>query len=705
MRIPRFGAATMALLLVACLPHRAVDTERIRLFIRPLVIETTKSNPPRIAFDEVLRSDSSLVKDASAIRETINLAVVIAKKQLRPFVSSVNYRIVNLAPMSIGRVETQEILRNPIALSTAGEDWKSQLSSRERQILDNAQLNDEELNFPDFPDPLQKSLREKVRAELTGANAHVGAQYAMTSATQNRVIETAPPSQKSALANELAPEQLTKKPTGPFLVEGIVRIDHRSVLGPGRNLAIHWLREGRSERVGKISIQDAKFSIEVAELIGKVEVQLSDDVSGQVIAKGGIQLHPRMAHRELRGAKIELQPAHGFSGSFNSFYDEGTKTKSRGRKISTQAAFDEETTFAPTAMGHLFVEGVAARSTSLALSRSDNFYPTLHLLKSGKTQLTTMLPAKLVKAWQETITDLKIETPVEMTGSVVLGRVGGSARQGYRVEIRGLPYKAIYLNELYIPDPRLTETSSVGAFLFVDLPAGFYTANASKVDPISEQFLLENFAVEPNAATVIELTGKSTPVSFEVRTFHAFDGTPLAGELFAQGLENSNREQNEAQKLMSEGLLTLDSYLAHDLALAWFRPREDRFLSAIYPFDPEQSFAHLPVVDRDWLAQARAAMQIDRFNPSPDFGVIIGFVPSGAYDVGLTPSNLVGEARVSYFNSQGQLVPTAQEGGGFIIFNVTEAAHTLVIRHFNGETQTQVVPVEANQTTIARFAF
>ena len=127
------------------------------------------------------------------------------------------------------------------------------------------------------------------------------------------------------------------------------------------------------------------------------------------------------------------------------------------------------------------------------------------------------------------------------------------------------------------------------------------------------------------------------------------------------------------------------------------------YVPALYAQNSQDDYIHLPLVRSDWLLGLRA---YHRMADQPQSGTIVGFVPSTGFEVHLPHLENQAEAKVIYFDAQGQPSQTGVAGGGFIAFNVLEGSHTvLVIPNDASAAVSKVVPIDSGNLHILKFDF
>lgn len=689
-------------------PVSAIRESRVHFMHSYLKIQTGKSNPPRIAFFEAIADslESKNAEVAAPAIEVIHLSEVIAEKQLRPALQSIRYRRVDIQPMAIARNEALLNLglqksQNLASTSAAAmgrensdESWQETLTPKEKQILQSSNLSQKDLDFSNIEDPREKAMSEKIQQEIRNVKSTVPSGWVISG---SGAPANAPMGESAKDLDATGEKSIANKVHGfnAFQVQGHLGLDASTPYLPGYHFEIHWLREGISRATGQIfPEQDWRYSIDIPELIGSVQVDLYDGY-GSLMAYGSLRLSPEQQSSEIKNALIQLQPARKVTGVnrdfVRSFGDSKAKFKAAAR---TKVAVDEETEFVPDQDGRLTIDGVSPRSTMFAYTEAEGFYPAIHVLQAGKTQNMTLMPQKTIEALREIVDQQRIMSrDIEPNGAVIWGQVRAQGKPvaGLRVEVQEFSeeLKPVYLNSLLIPDPTLQATSENGFFVFLDLPAGYYSLRAYH----GPQFYgFGNVLNEPGAVAYANIDGIAHRAPFEVRAFDAFTSEEQIGNIHLQNLGD--------QAITIAGYGILDAPVAQQTSLAWFEPSDPDYLNAIYTYRGDADHIHTPLVRKSWMENLKQQAVISQ---QPDTGTFVGFVSEGNYQISLPHLEKQTPLNVVFFDSSGTIAAGPTPNGGFVIFNIPVGGETVVIHQANGETQSQIIPIDANQTTIVRF--
>lgn len=716
--------------LVWLMPDTRLEHPRVRFISKPLKISVSKTNPPRLAFEETLqirrgpRMGEPIPRVPATLERAVSLNEVIGRGQMRPARLALYYRHVELRPMVIARdevlrsVRAQSVPVKPTApaprladgpdiperrfepttprtptldeMNYSGDEaWFDNLSPRQQRLLQASGLRSADLREAIAPG-LAETLAAKVEEELKRLQAG------------GTVIT---PSGSPQLPTEVTVKTEEDKKTEPpkhIKVAGHLFLDALTAFLPDHRIEVVWMREGMNRRTGRFSMNDSHFSIDVDELAGAVRLEMYDR-GGHVVAAGGVRLSPELSSQSLTQLQVRMRPVGQVASTFTDFYKQPTELFALNRKgkvwsfgknpIRTKASFDSASTFEADPQGQLFIDGIAGGSSSFAMTESADYYPSLHMITSGQQEALPLISKKTAKAMLEIIEQQLGFTDAQKNGAIVMGQVtaDGRALSGADVSLEGYPEaRPVYLNEVLIPDPHLKTTSGSGYFVFVHLPQGFYSLRAMR----GPQFVgYGNVVNEPQAASFVELRESSRFAPFDIRVFDAFAGTAQSAELALQSLN---------QNIQISGYGQIQHPILAQYTMLEATPASDDHVPAVYPYLGDAEFVHLPLIPRAWLDEKIAATKI---NVLPETGAIIGFSEQGGYEISLPhlPDNA--ETQVIYFDVQGRQVPASVENGGFLLVNVPAGAQTVVLQHALGGVVSRVLNADAERLTVSKFVF
>lgn len=688
------------------LPFGKLQEHRVKFITKPLKITTTKASPPRLAFIQALEFEKNkkdkVVQVEPAMK--INLTEVIAKRQLRPLAFVLQRRQVTLPGVLITRAEIyskepQVVLTRPSnpkfdepvrVYNSPSQDWPESLTDREKRWLQQANVSSQDFEvFSEAPaDPLGASLQTRIAAEMRRPANDVLPGWIISKPSGGAA--NAP----VAGTNPASPEKKSFKTTSGFSIQGRIGLGMGVYMGNGEHIEVHWTREGVSKVAGLISSEnDYRYEIKVPELAGSVSAEMYDSM-GKLKAKGVLRLS-----QNSQSGDITLHPQQTLASQTTNFYESPTrlfgmvplKKKKTLGPVKSKISIDSDSEFVADDQGRLFVDGVTPGSTAFGYTKAKGFYPSLHWVTTGAMRAYPMVPESTVKALKDIIQSQRQQTSVDFEGGLLLGQATreGQPISGVKVELTANPdLKPVYLNALLIPDPTLTETTSNGYFVFANLENGYHSLRATKGNFF---FGFSNFLSEAQTVSFAEIQETNRFAPYDVRVFDAFAGTEASATVELQGLSHS---------FDVEGYSQIEHAITDQIELAQVQPKDPEYVASLYAGKGDDDYLHLPLVKKIWLEKMAATLQL---SPQPGMGTVIGFVSKGNYQVVLPHLPAGSPVQVIFFDSTGNRVEQPVENGGFIAFNVPASAHTLVIRDNFGETASQIIPVDADRVTTARF--
>lgn len=677
------------------IPSR-VAHRKVFFFAKPLVIQTSKTSPARVALHETLdrspRRPALVIEEAGRPMMSVNLNQIVAKESVIRGLKAIQYKKLKLEPMQVPRESAVKILDDQSFIENLPD------SQRQRAQIAQTRSNTiaQDWSIPTMRDAFEEKINE-IKTQTQNSKTS-GIYVAAADAEGHWTTEAESKSRSTAgvepgLKEESAPSE--------FRIQGSITIPDagESPLLPGHYIEVRWMDEGIAKNSGKIDPNDkSSFDISVAQLTGSINARMYDQ-TGQEVASGQFRLNPSLPKAQLASAHIDIKPRNRLSRQYSDYYAQANEktmmsVKNHRRNPSPEVmvgAFAEE--IKADADGTLKVDGLSEGSWSFLRAEAKGYMPTITLASAGETEATPLFPEKMIKALTAIVRDSRGSGMGGETGSVVWGQTKspfGSA--GIRVELEDLPEaRVVYLNELLIPDEGLTATSSNGYFAFVDLPRGFYSLRATRGE---KQMGVANVEVDDGAVSPVEIRETADLHATSIKVYDGFTGSAQASRVSIQNLENAIDVMGYAEVKMPS--------LNH-LNLIHLSPADPMYAPAMYVQNSNEDYVHLPLVRTDWLMSVRGFL---KFSDQPGTGILVGFVPSTSFEVHLTHLPDLDPAQIVYFDSQGQVVPSGVAGGGFIVFNVPEGSHSvLVIPQDSAVAQSKVIPVDSGTLNILKFDF
>lgn len=451
---------------------------------------------------------------------------------------------------------------------------------------------------------------------------------------------------------------------GPIEISGGLAVTEKN------HIEIRRIHVGIAKELGIVDLHSGEYKINVDEFSGIVAAHLLND-SGVVLGEGIIFLNNlKPSDKRTSGPKIEIRPAPQFNISYNDAYK---------RKTSQKQIYQE-----PAQKG----------STTLVKGQDDDHLPTNVLATTTiEEQSAPLFPTSMIKAFYELTTSQRLTDSELSRLRLVWGKVklDNQPIAGISVEIETQPWaRAIYFNELMIPDVHLKTTSSNGIFVFLDVDDGYHSLLAKRG---SSFFGFNNIIIEPGAVSYTEITTSIKKNTLEINTFDAFSGQPVETNVSLQSLPNTFLAERGQARIYVPQQNTVGQGVCS--------PITDEYLSAKYFYSESFDHANFPLIKKQWLEKIK---NLAKINVIPGHGLIVGFSPTEDYKVyWQEPLDKNDPAQILYFDYQGNLTNTNEgaAGGGFIIFNIKpQTTEIAILNKVSQKIFSQVVPVTSNSLTI-----
>jgi hypothetical protein len=677
----------------------------------PMTIHFSRVEPPKEAFDDIFVTPQEESKSSEKIPATNLNQSANENRQWNPLVDLNKHRVI-LATLEF----SQQMVLAQAESEQQEAAWKTaflaQLSPAQRTRLEAADEKDEVLS-KDWSVPTWKEYAAQRIAQAEGQTS-VGA---MPSAPQ-KVFISQPnqvPYAKSATAAVAQPintttamaktrlsmatgatvsaVQVMSKPEMVAL-NGSVRLSPGLALGD-RTLEIRRFVDGIPLESGTVNPKAGTFSIAAEALQGSLSIELFDK-SGAIVASG---VHRLKEDDRNSSPEIFVAAKNQFAGNFVNFdnspsrliADKVTSTKGQPAEVLYASLGVHDQT---DALGSFALPKVSESSFGLVRAKAKGFAESLFLIGAGEGKNFPLIPSSLIAALQNLTKQSTPEDSEEFQNAgLVWGQVlfDGKPMSGINVSIEEDPeVKPVYMNG-FIPLDTIPTTTANGYFVFPALTMGMHsliaTRNGEYVGHINVQ-------VDEDAVSigVIEGTTKIQPV--EVKVYDAFDGSAQSANVQVQSLQ-------EGVQVMGQADISLPAI--QRMSLGYVQPDRSDYAPAQIVYSDSDEYIHIPLVRVSWLDAIANQRQIIF---APNTGTVIGFVPEDDFEPYLSHENQYDANNIVYFNLQGQVVERGEAGGGFVMFNVPVSTQSIVVLSKKTEMlSTQVVPVDANSSTLIKFRF
>jgi hypothetical protein len=625
----------------------------------PLNIQTSKVDPPRIAFDEI--NSSNLKKE--------NLGASLNLNEAPKIPGNVFNRKIILSSMVFTKDErAQEVQR-----IQSTEKWVETLSPTERRRVETANIKfasmEADLRKPSFKEMAQEKI-EQIHKEM-----------------DSQPIESPKVIVQGSQALQKSDVQVKASATG-FDVSGEFIL--RGLPPPSANWHVHIARydDDVKKEDASIDTKRAIYKIRVPALTGSITAQLIDSNNGMVIGEGSYRLSHFVADKISGQARIVIEPAsHTIATNYRTFYNQ-TKPVPKARTMLASVGSEGQA----DASGAYKFEGIKNGSWTLLRTESKGYYPSMNLVRAGNEKDLTLYPQKMIEALRQIVSDQALVSEFAENGSVVWGRIqkDGKPQPGVEVDIEYQDgFRAVYFNSLMLPDPTLKATSENGYYAFLDLPEGFHSVVASQ----NEAYLSHvNVVVDENTISTGNIDLSSTTERVSVKAFDAFTGNPQQIQLEMQGL---------GQSIAVNGYAEINLAPIHRLSLLRSQPSNPEFIETRQVYEDSDESVHIPLIRNAWIQDVIARRKMTIY---PDTGIVVSCVSDENYEMYLGHVESFSADNIVYFDAQGNITENSVPGGGVIVFNVPAGTQSFVVADNQSQMlQSQVVPVDSGSVTILKF--
>ena len=664
--LPQFHAQIRELLLKAFLPlilalafPSLIQSHQMTYISKALIIQTSKMDPPRIAFDEINQARKIAASEWKNLESKSSVSLKSGYKHLSHVPVKDMFRVKKIS------IPEMTFTENDVKQYIQEQRWMENLSSAEAQRISIAhQQNgtlDEQWSIPTLEQATQKSLA--------------------------KVIQENP---------EIA--QSVQKPNLPIAqnqVRGEVELRGGLPSGPHWQIEISRYHENVKKEDAQVDSRKSTYSIQVADYEGKLEARLRDIRNGEVIGEGSYRL---LADQKNQTAKIVLNKTNNFLATNYQSYNRNPYTLSEPMeraKVRVQADVllaSVNDSGKTDQDGNYIFDQVRMGSHGIMRTEAENFYPALFSVRSGEAKTQALFPAKMIAALKEIVKEQNVASEYPETGSIVWGQIKKSGKPfaGAQVLVENFPaYKVVYLNTLFIPDNKLKGTSENGYFIILDLPAGFHSLLATSGNMYLSH---SNTVVDDETLSVAELEINDVKNKTDIKVFDAFTGNPAIANVEMQSIPEAFDITGYADVLLPD---------VSRLSFMNITPANPTYLKTMMNYDDTNDFIHIPLVSAAWIQSIMARQKI---NQVPDRGLIVGFVEFENYDIYLGYDDKFPRENFIFFDANGTLTEKATVGGGFLIFNVPLGPQSVVLTEGNsGMLQMQMVDVNTEATSVLKF--
>ncbi|WP_374029485.1 hypothetical protein [Bdellovibrio bacteriovorus] len=675
-----------------------------------LTIKAQKNSPPHIAFEEVLESERrdsewariEKIKPVNLAHEKTSSAPLFAKR-------------VELPAMVIQKTSERILASEALPLSAEREEevnntWIEQLPRTQAVRLQEAQRRSEVLG-QDWQgstwsamakETLEKSgvlnpAPEKTNVYVAGAGPSGKTQVPKSKVYFPNESQGRTPSSSDTSATgggEMLPSYgLAGETAGAKSIVGPLEITGGLAVTNEHHIEIRRSDEGILKELGSVDLQQGLYNIQVQEPTGSVIARLVDK-DGKTLGEGSFRLTHVATNQAERvsGPKLKIEPHPDFAGIVTSAYNaKPTDAAPAQTKVTFVKGLSE---VAAKKDGFVSMDNVTKGSSTVMRAAAPRHMQTASIVVSGKEFKSQLYPDSMIQALQNIVAQQRAQS-FEGAPTIIWGKVAldGKNVSGIDVVVESDPsLQPVYFNQFMIPDATLKTTSENGLFAFVNVQPGFHSLLATRADSI---FGYQNVVVEEGSVAQgdIESTIKSEAVP--LRVYDAFTGEARSATVTMQSLQEDLE--------VKTGTTTISLPHISRLGMMRIQPEGADYVAARYLYNDTDAFIHAPLVHWSWLSSIKSYLRID---DAPSAGLIVGFVPDEDFEVYLAAYDGFESRHIVYFDMQGRILQNRKgiAGGGFILYNVPEDIHEVVV--VGARTQkvySRVLPVDANSLSVLNF--
>lgn len=720
------GLPLAVLALGFCCSSRISGLKFIPIY-EPLIVKAQKNSPPHIAFEEVLEFDA-VNKEWAKLENIKPLELAVYKNT-----SPVFAKKVELAEMTFTKTVERVLASEPAGQTNDGNPnaWMDDLPRAQAIRLQEAQKRSEVMgqdwSVPTWSDTAKEVL-EKSGALALDSSSHPNV-YVAGSNSAGRPQAQVPQAriqfadssfghlnkgndpekdrplpedtQESTFVSQesntyenghslmgVAPaSSVSLKIVGPLEITGGLAITNE------HHIEVRRSDEGILKELGRVDLKQGLYNIEVENTSGTVIARLVNK-QGKILGEGSFRLSRLVANaaKPLQGPKLKIAPHPDFTGVVTSAYNSRpTDTAPPQTRVTFVKGVSEVDV---KREGHVAMDNVTNGSSTVMRVAAPKHLQTTSIVISGQEFKSQVFPASMMQALQDIVGQQRA-LYYEGEPTIIWGKVSldGKNLSGIDIVVESdTSLQPVYFNALMLPDPTLKSTSENGLYAFVNVKAGFHSLLATRANSIVGY---QNVVVEEGSVAQgdIESTIRSDVVP--LRVYDAFTGENHSGTVTMQSLQEDVE--------VKTGVTTVSLPHVSRLGMMRIHPDENEYASAQYLYNDTDAFIHTPLIKRSWLSAIKTYLRID---DHPSVGIVVGFVPEEDFEVYLAGYEKFDPHFIVYFDMQGRILQNRKgmAGGGFILYNVPEDSHEVVV--IGNRTQkiySRVLPVDPNSISVLSF--
>lgn len=724
LRLKRFAPL---LLLVGCFAwSSSVGGLRFIPIYETLVVKAPKNSPPHIAFEEVLvKSDENnewLALDKKAAVQ-LGSAQTLTPLYSKKIVLTEMVVRKNGEPISNSYSSQASTSSAPSQEAQIDYSWVDTLPASQASRLQQAQRRTDVLaqdwSVPTWSDMARETLQKSGALAETSSNTsfgnnsgvYVAGSDPVTGAPRSRVsqarvevADTKPNngSGKDASAQDNGQSESASRSflgedenssSGNKLIKGPIEITGGLAVTNEHHIEIRRSDEGVLKELGRVDLQTGNYFIDIEEMSGSIIARLVDK-DGKILGDSHFRLSriPSQAGRTIEGFPLRVEPQPSFSGVLTSAYNARPMETAPAKTTVTLVKGASELSIKKD--GIVSMDQVTKGSTSVMRTAAPNHFQTAALVVAGEEFKTQLYPETMIKAFEDIVSQQR-QLSNEGAPTIIWGQatLDEKPQSGITVEVESdSSLEAVYFNAFMIPDPNLKATSENGLYAFVSAQPGFHSLLAKKGETI---FGYQNVVVEENSVAQGDIAASKRSDPLPVRVYDAFTGEAQSVVMTLQSLSDEVSIQN------GKGTLTLPH--VNRMGLMRVVSEGNDFVSAQYSYNDRDEYIHVPLVHWTWLNSIKTYLKIDDM---ASVGTIVGFVPDENFEVYLAGYDNFESRHIVYFDMQGRILQNRKgiAGGGFIIYNVPNDVHEVVVMGERSQKMSsRVIPVDPSSLSVLTF--
>jgi hypothetical protein len=693
------------------LPGKLGEVKFIPVY-ETLVIKAHKNSPAHMAFEEVISTAANNSEwDRMEKIPTINLNIKENAASLNRAPASFLARRVILEEMVLKK-SAEVLLQENNQVATAAEtqsndNWIDELPQKQTARLKEAQRRTEVLsqNWNDAPTWSQEAeaVLEKSGAFSTAASKKVivaakgdDGQWHNEVPGLRRGVEEEKANSGSGGSNyNPATDSVgfVGEESRGRTIEGPLEITGGLVVTNEHHLEVRRTDEGVYKELGKVNLNTGTYNISVEDATGSIVARLVDK-AGRILGEGSFRLSlvSSIKSNRINGPKLKVEPGQDFSGVITSLYNTRPEDVAPAKTTATFVKGESEVSAGKD--GVVSMSNVMKGSTTVVRAAAPQHLQTVNIVVSGQEFRSQLYPEKMIKSLQDLVGQQR-SMSLDGAPAIIWGKVSldGKAVAGIEVIVESEPdLIPVYFNQWMIPDANLKATSENGLYAFVQVTEGFHSVLATRANGI---FGYQNVVVENASVAQGDIENTMKKESIPLRVFDAFNGSPIPAQITMQSLDD--------ELTVTRGSATLMLPQVSRLGIMQVQPGVSDFARATYFYNDKDAFIHVPVIRTQWLGEIRAYQRVDDM---PNVGIVVGFVPDEDFEVYLAGYDQFPANQIVYFDMQGRILQNRKgiAGGGFILYNVPEDTHEVVILGARTRKMySRVLPVDSGSISVLNF--